>query len=254
MAREPKSATRVKRTARHYEVSVILQEEIRTGRYAVGDKFLTESEVCERFGVSRFTAREALRRLVTAGLIERRQGSGTRVVSRTVDIRYVVSVSNEASVLRYTHETVLVPRDGWAAAARRDLDSLELDAGRSWVALDAMRRGRRDGNAVSDTTIFVDGEYADELDTIDVSSAQPIFLQLAERRGLQPATIDHEIYALALGATQARRLGVASGSPGLAIVRRYVAPGVGCYEVSRSIHPAERFRYRLSLTNAASLP
>ena len=36
----------------------------------------TESELCDEFNASRFTVREALRRLVEQGMVQRRQGAG----------------------------------------------------------------------------------------------------------------------------------------------------------------------------------
>ncbi|MGH3489198.1 MAG: substrate-binding domain-containing protein [Actinopolymorphaceae bacterium] len=47
--------------------------------YAPGSRFLTEREVCARFGVSTTTAVRALNALVGDGLLLRRQGSGTFV-------------------------------------------------------------------------------------------------------------------------------------------------------------------------------
>ncbi len=41
----------------------------------------TESELCEEFNASRFTVREALRRLVAQGMVQRRQGAGSIVVA-----------------------------------------------------------------------------------------------------------------------------------------------------------------------------
>jgi Transcriptional regulators len=49
------------------------------GTYKTGDKFPTESELCEMFGVSRITIRESLKKLNVMGLIEILQGKGTFV-------------------------------------------------------------------------------------------------------------------------------------------------------------------------------
>src|SRR6266404_6378331 len=57
-----------------------LKDEIVRGVYPVGSQLPTEEELCERFSVSRYTVREALRRLREDRLVASRQGAGTVVV------------------------------------------------------------------------------------------------------------------------------------------------------------------------------
>jgi DNA-binding transcriptional regulator YhcF (GntR family) len=52
------------------------------GEFAVGEKLPNEDRLCERFGVSRVTIREAVRGLIEDGLVVRRHGSGTYVTRR----------------------------------------------------------------------------------------------------------------------------------------------------------------------------
>jgi DNA-binding GntR family transcriptional regulator len=53
-----------------------LRKGIATGVYRVGQRLPSESELCQRYGVSRMTARRAIGELVSRGLAERRQGRG----------------------------------------------------------------------------------------------------------------------------------------------------------------------------------
>ena len=63
----------------YLQVKQALAEWIGQDAYVPGARFVTEREVCERFGVSTTTAVRALNELVAEGLLVRRQGSGTFV-------------------------------------------------------------------------------------------------------------------------------------------------------------------------------
>ena len=58
-----------------------LKKKIISGEYASGDKLPVEAELCQSFGVSRITVREAMKKLSTMGLVEIKQGKGTFVKS-----------------------------------------------------------------------------------------------------------------------------------------------------------------------------
>lgn len=58
-----------------------LRQQITSGAWDVGTRIPAEPELAELIGVGRNTVREAVQSLVHAGMLERRQGSGTFVVS-----------------------------------------------------------------------------------------------------------------------------------------------------------------------------
>ncbi len=65
--------------AKYLDIMDALQEQLAAGKYRVGDRVPSESHLAKQFSVSRPTAARALRELGTAGLLERRVGSGTYV-------------------------------------------------------------------------------------------------------------------------------------------------------------------------------
>src|SRR6201987_5758461 len=69
-----------------------LMDEIVSGVYPVGSQLPTEEELCERCSVSRYTVREALRRLREDSLVSSRQGAGTTVVPPRPSDSYVHEV------------------------------------------------------------------------------------------------------------------------------------------------------------------
>jgi GntR family transcriptional regulator len=63
----------------YQQVFLVLREAIREGKYPIDTVLPSEAELCGLYRVSRITLRRALGLLQQAGLIERRQGSGTFV-------------------------------------------------------------------------------------------------------------------------------------------------------------------------------
>src|SRR3954469_18220329 len=64
----------------YLQVVRALKDEIVRGVYPIGSQLPTEEELCARFSVSRYTVREALRRLRDDHLVASRRGAGTTVV------------------------------------------------------------------------------------------------------------------------------------------------------------------------------
>lgn len=61
----------------------ILFQDITGGVYAVGELIPSESELMKLYGVSRATARKSMEMLANNGLIEKRRGRGSEVISNT---------------------------------------------------------------------------------------------------------------------------------------------------------------------------
>jgi GntR family transcriptional regulator of arabinose operon len=72
-------ATSAARAPKHRQVYEALQRQIQSGRWKGGDRLPSENELVRTFGASRITVGRAVRDLQTAGLVERRAGSGTYV-------------------------------------------------------------------------------------------------------------------------------------------------------------------------------
>lgn len=63
------------------QVLTVLRANIADGSWPVGSRIPTEPQLVDEIGASRNTIREAVGALVQVGMLERRQGSGTYVVS-----------------------------------------------------------------------------------------------------------------------------------------------------------------------------
>lgn len=90
------------------------------GEFDSGDRFLTERETAERYGVSRPTANKALAALVGEGLLEFRRGVGTFVRGGRLDLdlRQLVSFTEKCLAAGWEPETrVLAFRTARASKA-----------------------------------------------------------------------------------------------------------------------------------------
>lgn len=59
----------------------MMEDLMRPGRYAPGDRLPSEGELAEKYGVSRSTLREAVKILAARGILELRRGTGTFITA-----------------------------------------------------------------------------------------------------------------------------------------------------------------------------
>lgn len=128
--RVPTTAPRmmVRRQTLIAQVTELLRTEIASGRWPVGSRIPTEPVLSEMTGCARNTVREAVQALVHAGMLERRQGSGTYVIADTEQgaglVEYFASARDRDLLeLRDALESTAA---SLAAARRDDADITEL--------------------------------------------------------------------------------------------------------------------------------
>lgn len=103
------------------QVTDRLRGEITAGRWKVGSRIPTEPELVEFTGAGRNTVREAVQALVHAGMLERRQGSGTYVLagsSVTAVLRREIDPARRRELLEVRQALEVTAAS--LAAARRD--------------------------------------------------------------------------------------------------------------------------------------
>lgn len=104
-------------------VSEALRERITTGALALGERLPPEARLAEEFGVGRAVIREALRSLNALGLVETKNGVGTRVVATASDLLPVGDYSARDMYEVRLH--VEVPATGYAATRMQQFGELE---------------------------------------------------------------------------------------------------------------------------------
>jgi DNA-binding GntR family transcriptional regulator len=93
----PRSLALAASQPRYLQLAQTLLNEIEGGKYPIGSLLPTEFALCEQFGVSRATAREAVKRLVQMGLVVRQPRVGTTVRARSASTGYRQSTTEVAT-------------------------------------------------------------------------------------------------------------------------------------------------------------
>jgi DNA-binding GntR family transcriptional regulator len=140
MASQSASQASSSRSFRYEAVADDLIRRIVEGNYPVGRTLPTEAQLCASYGLSRFTIRQALDRLVQLGMIERRRGSGTTVVTAAPVGAYQPFASGRADIEALANATRLIEAETFdvvvdAHLARR----IGARIGTKWNVLQGVR-------------------------------------------------------------------------------------------------------------------
>ena len=230
---------------RYQQVADELRAGIAAGSFGPDGQLPTESALCEHHGVSRFTVREALRRLQTEGLIRRRRGSGTTVDTGNMAQR--LPISSIGGLRDYATGSIFHFRViGAATMGTVQAADLGLEANSQWVHLAGKRRQQAHGPAMALTDVYINPELSGYIGGLQQGN-QSLFTQLASAAGFQIARVDQDLRAMAAGSREAVALGIARRSPVLRIVRIYRDTDDRVVEASVLIHPGDRFTYSMQI-------
>jgi DNA-binding GntR family transcriptional regulator len=228
------------RQHRYERIAHALEARIASGSVAVGESLPTEADLCRTYRVSRYTAREALRRLRDAGLITRRRRAGTTVRAARPHSDLSLRLGSAEDLFRYATETrFLIERRERVRAA------LDGRRGEEWIRLSGLRVKPGTQTPVCLLTVHLHIALAG-LRLPRASGA--IYPQVEKALGVRISSIGHRIEACLLKPREARRLRTKPGAPGLRVRRYYYDANERLLELSDSLHAAERFAYEMRLS------
>jgi GntR family transcriptional regulator len=245
----PESATTKPKeaTPRYLRLAGDLREAILAGSFGEGTAFPTEADLCQRYKVSRFTVREALRRLQAEGLIERKRGSGTRVQPAAARGGALHQpLSNVGEILQYA-------RDSKAVYERIDTGPLPQEiavqiAGSTkgnWTCFRGIRKHPDDALPIAVTDAYFHERLGSAIDKLDLAGT--LFSQIERLSGISIGRVTQDIQAVPAESDIAELLGIDEGGPVLRIVRCYNDPKGELFEISVSYHPGDRFAYSMHI-------
>ena len=243
-------------TPRYQQLADTLVREIRSGRFPVGSLLPPEPRLCQRFGVSRHTVREAVRRLAEMGLVSRQQGIGTLIKSREVESQYVASLSSLQDLMQYTQQTRLKRLgERWVESDEAMAKLLRCPVGQLWLELDTCRYQPHHSEPFVHMRVYVHPEHERVRDDLDEGNVW-IYGLIEKHSGERIVEAQQVVGAVAIPAASARILGVRPRVPGLQVRRYYLGRSDRLLSVSVNIYPADRFefstRWRLEVQDTGS--
>jgi GntR family transcriptional regulator len=207
-----------------------------------GDALPSERQLSEVYGVNRMTVRQAVDRLVEAGLVQRRQGAGTFVTdSRPVQnfTPTVVGFSQRMSMAGMNPSSRLLHRDV--------ITSEPIIAHRLNTAADSPLIMLKRLRLVNDEPLMIETSYLDaamfaDLMQIDLES-ESLYRILEQNYGTCIVEAEHTMEPTLPTAFEAHHLGIECSMPTLLIrVLAYSADRVPV-EVSKGVVRGDRCRY-----------
>jgi GntR family transcriptional regulator len=229
-------------------------------QYAVGSSLPAETDLCEQLQASRHTIREALRILEESGLISRRQGSGSEVITDTPPVRYRQTVDTIEDLMQYGNATrlkVLSARELVADGAVAKL--LGCAQGTRCIELMALRSERSEPGRSGHHTgqpfalsqvLFPPQPPKRREKLLKTETALAVMLESLDARTL--GRIEQVFEAVALDAEAATLLQTRKGAPSLRAQRAYFDRKGVLSLVALSWHRADLFRYATVLRHESA--
>lgn len=213
--------------------------------FDIGGRFPTEQALCEEFGVSRETVREALSGLERDGLISRRRGRGTYVTKHPepkLDTR-LTGLVEDFSALKFDTEARVLEK-GPINPPRGVASALELDPAESIYRI--MRLRMFEGRPLSAHESFLPLEHGVRVAKLDLRYTSMVY-ELEHTLNVPLWDDSQHIEAVIAETTMAALLDVPLGAPLLMLTRLCRTTDGRPAVLFRSHFRSDRYYYTVKL-------
>lgn len=229
----------------YVQVSRALKEEIVAGAWPVGSLLPTEDELCARFSVSRYTVREALRRLREEGLVSSRQGAGTLVVPPPSNDAHVLQSTSISDLVDFgTRTRFAIEAMGMVTIDAKLAARIGAPAGGERLAVSGYRYEESEKEPVCWTEYYIHRDFA-AVGRLLHRHNGPIFQLVEDMFAVTVAEVHQEISAAIVAPAQAEGFHVKAGSAVLEVRRTYTMGDGRIGQITINIHPAANFRHSM---------
>lgn len=233
----------------YLQIAQTLEGDIEAGVLQVGEKLESERVLSERMGVSRMTARQALRHLHSKGLVETRTGHGTFVGDRRIEQKLETLTGFTDEMARQGRSVGSIVVSSQTRTADRDsARALGLPAGGQVHALSRVRFA--DGIPVALETTEVIATHAPGLLELEDFGTSSLYATLSARFGIVPTRAEQTLMADLADQSIARTLNIENGQPVLKLTRLTLDQDGNVFEYVRSTYRGDFFVMKVELSLA----
>lgn len=212
------------RLPKYIQIADTLRAEIGSARYPLGAKLPPETRLCERFSASRFTVREAIKKLASEKLVKTEQGAGTIVVSLLSEGGYAHTYTSLEDLTNYAQKTWLeIQSVDEGFDADNTYPKLAFMSDVSLTKISSLRK-TVDHKIIALVESYIESSKTDyALETI--KNGGPIYAGIEKKFGVAINSVQQETFALGASVSAAEMLKVKVGEPILGILRSYYFGG-----------------------------
>lgn len=229
-----------------------LEADIAAGRLKEGDKLPSERAMAESLGISRMTARQALRHLAARGILVARTGQGTFVGERVIQQKLSTLTGFTEEMERQGREaSSIVVAAGPGEADKPCADALSLPVSGAIHRLVRVRLA--DQKPVAMETTEVRADIAPGLLDIADFARQSLYDILRDRYRIEPTSAEQSLKASSVPAEVGRTLELTDNAAVLELTRRTFDGNGNPFEYVRSVYRGDAFVMKVDLNLGAEV-
>lgn len=220
-----------------------LIKDILSKTYALHSLLPTEKQLCEKFTISRHTARESLRYVEKTGLVERKQGSGTIVIRNSMPEKMNQFINSVNDLLQFGQNTRFNIKVSDVIQLNNQMALLlDTDEGENCIHVGGLRIEPHAQKPICYSNIY----RLPHMDAVDEELKDKKTAIYAVMKALDDKNIgkiEQQISACLIPKELAKQLNTDPCSAAMKITRRYFGKKEDLILVAESIYPAERFSF-----------
>ena len=229
----------------YYQLRAAISERLESGQWKPGDRVPSESELGERFRVSRTTVRQALGDLTNQGLLTRIQGRGTFVAYPRIQQRLTqLTGFTQDMHSRGKQPGAKVLQSGTAPAPKFVANALKISTDETVIILKRLRLA--DGEPMAVETSYLLHDLCREVLTQDLAG-RSLYEYLTRSLNIIPIQARQQLEAVVCPPVEARLLGIRKGSPVLKIHRTTLNQFGQPFEQVESYYRGDRYVFQVEL-------